>query len=172
MEKTLAVINEMEQEGIIDRYAIGGAIAATLYVEPVQTYDLDIFVIFPVSPTGLISVSPIYAYLTARGYVSEGEAINIEGWPVQFLPVFNALTDEALAMAEDVTFGETPTRVLSAEHLAAIMLQTGRPKDYARLAQFVGVDIIDQNRFGAILDRHDLRSKWDKFRQRFVDDES
>lgn len=89
MEKTLAVINEMEREGIIDRYAIGGAIAATLYVEPVQTYDLDIFVIFPVSPTGLISVSPIYAYLTERGYVAEGEAINIEGWPVQFLPVFN-----------------------------------------------------------------------------------
>jgi len=128
MEKTLAVINEMEQEGIIDRYAIGGAIAATLYVEPVQTYDLDIFVIFPVSPTGLISVSPIYAYLTARGYVAEGEAINIEGWPVQFLPVFNPLTDEALAMAEDVTFGETPTRVLSAETLQQSCFRLGAPK--------------------------------------------
>jgi hypothetical protein len=39
MEKTLAVINQMERNGVIDRYAIGGAIAATLYVEPIQTYD-------------------------------------------------------------------------------------------------------------------------------------
>ena len=39
MEKTLAIINQMERDGVIDRYAIGGAIAATLYVEPIQTYD-------------------------------------------------------------------------------------------------------------------------------------
>lgn len=60
MEKTLAVINQLEQEGLVGRYAIGGAIAATRYIEPIQTYDLDIFV----SPSGLISISPIYTYLT------------------------------------------------------------------------------------------------------------
>jgi hypothetical protein len=52
---------------------------------------------------------------------------------VQFLPVYNALTEEALAHAAQVMFGTTPTRVLSAEYLSAIMLQTGRPKDHARL---------------------------------------
>ena len=44
MEKTLAVINKLEQQGLIGRYAIGGAVAATRYIEPIQTYDLDIFV--------------------------------------------------------------------------------------------------------------------------------
>jgi len=36
MEKTLAVINQLEKEGIIGRYAIGGAVAATRYVEPIS----------------------------------------------------------------------------------------------------------------------------------------
>jgi hypothetical protein len=63
MEQTLAVINQLEREGLIGRYAIGGAVAATRYIEPIQTYDLDIFVVLPVAPSGLISLTPIYSYL-------------------------------------------------------------------------------------------------------------
>jgi hypothetical protein len=47
MEKTLAVINQLEQEGVIGRYAIGGAVAATLYIGPIQTFNLYIFIILP-----------------------------------------------------------------------------------------------------------------------------
>jgi len=168
MERTLAVINQLEQEGIIGRYAIGGAVAATRYIEPVQTYDLDIFVVLPVSPSGLISTTPIYAYLTQRGYTPQGECIVIEGWPVQFLPVYNKLTEEALAQAIDVEFGSMPTRVLSAEHLAAIMLQTGRPKDHARLVQFFEFDALDQAVLEDIVVRHGLTSRWEDFRRRFL----
>jgi len=137
MEKTLTVINQLEQEGIIGRYAIGGAVAATRYIEPIQTYDLDVLVTLPVSPSGLISATPMYTYLTQRGCTPQGECIVIEGWPAQFLPVYNELTEEALARAIDVAFGSTPTRVLSAEHLAATVLETGRPRDDARLTQFL-----------------------------------
>jgi hypothetical protein len=170
MEKTLAVINQLEQEGIIGRYAIGGAVAATRYIEPVQTYDLDIFVVLPVSPAGLISITPIYATLTQRGYAPQGECIVIEGWPVQFLPVYNALTEEALARAVEVEFGSTPTRVLSAEHLAAIMLETGRPKDHARLLQFFEFDALDRAALEDILARHGLTAKWESFRRRFLNE--
>jgi len=170
MEKTLAVINQLEQEGIIGRYAIGGAVAATRYVEPVQTYDLDIFVILPVSPYGLVSIAPVYAYLTQRGYIPEGECIVIEGWPVQFLPVYNELTREALAQAIDVDFGSTPTRVLSAEHLAAIMLETGRPKDHARLTQFFEFDVLNRATLEDIVVRHGLTARWESFRRRFLNE--
>ena len=71
------------------------------------------------------------------------KCIVIEGWPVQFLPVYNELTEEALAQAIDVVFGSTPTRVLSAEHLAAIMLEIGRPRDHARLIQFFEFDALN-----------------------------
>lgn len=165
---TLAVLNQMVHDGIIERYAIGGAIAAARYVEPIQTYDLDVFVIFPGATSGLITLGPIYSYLRERNYLPVAEAVEIEGWPVQFLPVFNALTEEALNQADVAQFGQTSTRVLSAEHLAAIMLQTGRPKDHARLIQFLDSDAIDNRRFLEILKRHDLLEKWDSFRGRFL----
>jgi len=170
MEKTLAVINELEREGLIGRYAIGGAVAATRYIEPIQTYDLDIFVILPVAPSGLISLTPIYNYLTQRGYAPQGEMIVIEGWPVQFLPVYNPLAEEALEQAIEVEFGSTPTRVFSAEHLAAIMLQTGRPKDHARLIQFFEFKALDRAVLESIVARHGLTSKWENFRRRFLNE--
>jgi len=178
MEKTLAVINQLEQAGLIGRYAIGGAVAATRYIEPIQTYDLDIFVILPVLPSGLISLAPIYSYLTQRGYAPQGECIVIEGWPVQFLPVYpqdtlkgcNPLTEEALAQAIEVEFGSTPTRVLSAEHLTAIMLETGRPKDHARLIQFFEFNALDRAVLERIVARHGLTLKWETFRRRFLNE--
>lgn len=166
MEKTLDIINRMEAEGIIRRYAIGGAVAAIFYVEPFTTYDLDIFFAADVSG-GLISLTPIYGHLARAGYTAEGENVNIEGWPVQFLPAYNPLVAEAVEHAVEVTFERTPTRVVSAEHLAAIMLQTGRPKDYARLVGFLEAGVIDRGRLEGILARHDLTERWHEFLGRF-----
>lgn len=171
MEKTLAVINQLEQAGLIGGYAIGGAVAATRYIEPFQTYDLDIFVLLPVSESGLISLTPIYAHLSERGYVPQGEGIVIEDWPVQFLPVHDELTEEALWQADKVEFGSTPTRVMTAEHLAAIMLKTGRPKDHARLMQFFESAILKLATLEEIVARHDLTAKWEGFRKRFLNEE-
>lgn len=167
MEATLLVINELEQNGIIGKYAIGGAVAATRYIEPIQTYDVYIFVMLPQSPSGLISLSPIYDYLTARGYDECEETVLIEGWPVQFLPVYNPLTEDALLHSIDVQFGNTPTHVMSAEFLAAIMLETGRPKDHARLVQFIECRVIDRDIFQKIIENHGLQKKWDNFQERF-----
>jgi hypothetical protein len=168
MEKTLAILNQLEQEGIIGHYAIGGAVAATRYIEPIQTYDLDIFVMLPVSPSGLISLTTVYERLERLGYSAQGESVVIEDWPVQFLPVFNPLTDEALAQALEVKFGATPTRVLSAEYLAAIMLDTGRPKDYTRLVQFFESGVLDRTILERIIDRHGLMEKWQRFQTQFM----
>ena len=79
MEKTLQVLNSLERDGILSRYAIGGAMAATFYIEPVLTFDLDIFVILPQTAGGLLTLEPLYEALRARGYAEEGECANIEG---------------------------------------------------------------------------------------------
>ena len=34
----------MLADGVIDQYAIGGAVAATFYLEPAATIDVDVFV--------------------------------------------------------------------------------------------------------------------------------
>ena len=39
MEKTLQVLNELERDGYVGRYAIGGAMAATFYAEPIVTFE-------------------------------------------------------------------------------------------------------------------------------------
>lgn len=79
---------------------------------------------------------------------------------MQFLPVFNALVEEAVNEARDFTVGETPVRVIQAEHLMAIMLQTGRGKDYARLSSFIELESFDETRLEEILERHVLIDKW------------
>ena len=161
MEKTLRVLNRMVKDGVIEEYAIGGAVAAIFYIEPINTNDLDVFFHVKDAGAGLDILAPLYKYLSDLGYKGQGEAIDIEGWPVQLLPVFNRLVEEAVAQAKEVRFQRTKTRVMKAEHLVAIMLQTGRLKDHARIAQFIEHDAVDQKLLAGILARHGLIKKWE-----------
>jgi hypothetical protein len=83
----IVAVNHMEADGVIERYAIGGAVGATFYVEPVATLDIDLFVTFrAIGESVLLPLQPIYDYLMARGASMKGEYVLIAGWPVQFLP--------------------------------------------------------------------------------------
>ena len=113
MKQTLDVLNRMEADGVIDRYAIAGAVAAYNYIEPTVTEHLDILVSFASSPTapktGLITLEPVLGYLRRRGYSEfRKEGLVIEGWAVQFLPVANDLDAQALAEAENVEIQINP----------------------------------------------------------------
>jgi hypothetical protein len=167
MKATLAVINQMQADGVISKYAIGEAVGATFYLEPAATLDIDIFVSF--AKTGsLVSLSPIYDYLTARGFKAEKEYIIIEGWPVQFLPAGNALVEEALAQAVETELEGVRTWVMTAEHLTAIALQTGRAKDHNRILQFVESGALSPDKLDEILARHGLLAKWEEFGDKFL----
>jgi len=163
MEKTLKVLNRMVKDGVIEQYAIGGAVAAIFYIEPINTNDLDIFFHVKDASAGLDILAPLYKYLSDLGYKGREEAVDIEGWPVQFLPVFNPLLEEAVEQAREVRFQRTKTRVMQAEHLVAIMLQTGRLKDHARIAQFIEHEAVEKKRLAGILARHRLNKKWETF---------
>ncbi|PYJ51282.1 MAG: hypothetical protein DME87_03925, partial [Verrucomicrobia bacterium] len=68
IREVIETINRMQADGIIDRYAIGGAVGATFYLEPVSTLDVDIFIAFRAQPQdSLISLEPVFDYLKARG---------------------------------------------------------------------------------------------------------
>ncbi|TLD69408.1 hypothetical protein FEM03_17325 [Phragmitibacter flavus] len=168
MKETLAEIKALTDAKIIGQSAIGGAIGATFYLEPISTYDLDIFVLFE-SPPLILTLTPIYEFLEARGHQPEGDAIQIHGWPVQFLPAESPLLTEAVEQAITVDFEGTPTRVMKAEHLMAIALQTGRAKDFARLHAFLESGTSDATVFESILQRHHLVDTWTKFQKRFLE---
>ncbi len=169
--EVIQAIQRMHSEGIIDDYAIGGAVGATFYLEPISTLDVDIFVSF-VGPEGggLINPQPVFDYLGSLGYAMDGEYIMIGGWPVQLLPSTGPLVDEALQKARTIDVGGVFTRVFSAEHLAAIALETGRAKDKARLLQFVESNVLDISQFEAIISSYNLDPQWEKFQTQFLED--
>jgi hypothetical protein len=169
IEETIATINRMQSDGVIECYAIGGAVAATFYLEPVATLDVDVFIRLQAEPGSLLaSPQPLFNYLKDRGGKMEGEYIIVAGWPVQFLPAANPLLEEALARAVEKNVAGISARVFTAEHLAAIALQTGRPKDKARLLQFIETGVLDWEKFRSIVSRHGLQPAWQRFEQQFL----
>jgi hypothetical protein len=161
VKRTIEVLNELEQEGVFSRYAIGGAMGAIFYTEPFLTFDLDIFVVLPTGGGGLLTLAPIYNALRARGYIEQAnECVVIEGVPVQFLPAYNSLVEEALNHAQDTTYEDVTTRVLRSEHLVAIALQTGRSKDRERVRILREQASLDMDLLADILKRHQLEEKW------------
>jgi hypothetical protein len=163
MKATLEIINQMQLDRIIGQYAIGGAVGATFYLEPAATLDIDVFVSLK-NPAGsqLLSLEPIYEYLTARGCRVEREYIIIGSWPVQFLPPSDALDEEAIAQAIETDVDGIKTRVMTAEHLVAIALRTGRTKDRIRIEQFIESGTIDAVKLDDVLKRHGLLAKWER----------
>jgi hypothetical protein len=169
MKATLQAVNQMQAAGVIGKYAIGGAVGATFYLEPSATLDIDIFVSLNSSPgSSVLSLAPVYEYFTARGYAIQGEYIVVEGWPVQFLPLGDALGEEALAQAIDTRVDEVPTWVMTAEHLVALALQLGRSKDHIRILQFIEAGVLDAQKLDLILTRHGLLEKWENFGHKFL----
>lgn len=160
MERALQVLNELQQEGILSQYAIAGAMGAMFYVEPLLTFDLDIIVLLPQTQEGFLTLTPLYNALRTKGYKEEGDCVLIEGVPVQFLPAYNRLVEEALREARDMSYQALSTRVLRVEHLVAICLQTGRAKDRERVRILREQAVLDAEYLSGILRRHQLEGKW------------
>ena len=162
MKKALQALNGLEREGVLGRYAIGGAMGATFYVEPFTTFDLDVFVVLP-EAGGLVTLAPLYRELVQRGYPAREECVMVEGIPVQFLPAGTPLLAEALAQARDVPYEEVTTRVFTPEHLVAVAVQAGRAKDRQRVQMFLDAGVLDRKRLDGILSRHGLMERFSQW---------
>jgi hypothetical protein len=167
MEKTIQVIEMAQNAGLFSSYAIGGGIAALFYIEPVATFDLDIFIILPESSGPLISLTPIYSWFSDRGYKPSQEQIVIEGIAVQFIPVYNDLVKDGILDAAEKKYGNTLTRVLKPEYLIALMLQTCRSKDKERLSKFLQETAIDYPLLDSILLKYNLKTVFETFKEQY-----
>ena len=165
LEKIVERLNDLQRRGIIGLHAIGGAFAFIFYAEPIQTRDLDVFAELPSSPGGLILLDELYKELHQLGYQPEGDAVLIEGYPVQILPEPTPLVGEAVREARTVPVGGQETRVFSAEHAIAIALQTNRAKDRLKIEHLLETsrEPHDEQRLSEILERHGLTDRWKRF---------
>ena len=154
----LRVLNAMKSEGVIDEYAIAGAMALVFWTQPVSTYDLDVLVFLPSSAGPLVSLDGLYRWAAARGYKTHKEHIIIEGVPTQFLPSPGDLGDAAIETAETLEYDGVPARVALPEYLVALYVQPEartlkRRERAARLVEWPG---LNRGRLDAILKRHGL----------------
>jgi hypothetical protein len=151
----LRAANDLMTAGLIEDWALGGALATIYYVEPFTTYDADIFFI-PKDKDLTAGIPAIYSHLQAQGWEVEREHLLIRGFPVQFLAA-SGLTDEAVREAERIDYEGVPAKVFRAEHIVAIAASVGRAKDKARIEQLFQQAELDQSRLENILQRHKLK---------------
>ena len=90
MRETVQVLLQLRSEGLLARFAVGGAVAASFYIEAVNTEDLNIFAFLTPSDSGLPVLTPLYVRLKQLGASVRNEHIMIHGWPVQILPRVHA----------------------------------------------------------------------------------
>ena len=84
MQKVCDVLEQLLNEGVVGKYAIGGATAAGFHGEPLATRDIDVFCFLNV-PEGsfLVSLEPIFKKLSELGFSEfDEEGIGTIYWTV------------------------------------------------------------------------------------------
>ena len=150
----LRAANELVSAGLVEDYALGGALAAIYYVEPFTTYDADIIFVAKDKTLGA-GIPAIYSYLQSKGWRTEREHLLVNDFPVQFLAAFG-LSEEAVRQAKRIEYEGVPAKVFRPEYIVAIAANVGRHKDLARIEQMLEQAEIDRTLLDDILARYNL----------------
>jgi hypothetical protein len=153
----LAAIEQLKLDGIVEDYAIGGAMALVFWAEPIPTFDIDVFVILEHAGP-LVSLAPVYEWARARGYREEAEHIVIDGIPVQIIPAPNELAEEAIRAASQLDYEGQIVRVIRPEYLIAMYLEpTARTtKRRERAAALLEEIDLDRRLLDSLMQRYNL----------------
>ena len=166
LSEVFRTINELKSEGVLEDYAVGGAMAVLFYAEPSRTYDLDVFVFLPPAARSGVLLAPLYAWLGRRGFSAAAEHVLIHGVPVQFLPAHNDLVDEAVEQAQSLDYQGVLVRVVRPEHLVALAVQAAGRKRREHVARLFDSGTVDRDKLQDILGRYGLldawRARWDQ----------
>jgi hypothetical protein len=136
LRKAVVAFNELKDQGLIEDYAIGGGMATNFYTDPQSTFDLDVFILV--------------------GRWEEAGHIVLDQLPIQLITAGSPLDHEAIERALPQPVAGIEARVISAEHLVAIALRTGRRKDFEKVRRLLEEAPVDRRKLGPLLKRHHL----------------
>ena len=135
--EVIAALNDLRDRGIVNAYAIAGAMAATFWDEAIPTFDLDVLIRLPGDDSTIVGLDAVYRWAADNGYTLNAEHIVIGDVPVQFLPAYNSLAEEAVQKAKVLKYRELQVVVVSREYLIALALdpaaKTARRRERAAM---------------------------------------
>jgi hypothetical protein len=166
MEEAIRTLNQLQKEGLIGEWAIGGGMAVIFYTEPFVTFDVDVFAMFPQTQGDLIDLQPVYARLQELGGRIEGQYVIMGNTPVQLLFPPTALEEEALHKAVKRDYAGLSMRAFRPEYLIAIYLSVNRPQDRLRIQMLMDQAEPDRILLEDIIKRHHLEEKWNRYQSK------
>ncbi len=150
----VSALNGFKRRRIIRDYAIIGAVAATAYMEPMATADLDVIVLTDTDEEYLHTFSKIADY--AEGL--EGMHYVLGGVPVQLFPAnLMPLYHDTLEYARKLRIGNTRAKVASPEHLILLGLLANREQDHIRIRRLL--TNANSERLNSLIERFDDAGK-------------
>jgi hypothetical protein len=132
LAEVIAAINDLKVRGLIQDYAISGAMAQLFWDEAVVTFDLDVLVLLGPVANVLDPLRDVYQWAAELGYRTLAEHIVISDFPVQFLPAPDGLSEEAVRNSATVESDGVAMRVVRPEYLIALWLQAGPASTFRR----------------------------------------
>lgn len=155
----------MVADGVIQDYAVAGAIAAAVYIEPKATEDIDIFVHVKAGTPMFGELTDIYEYLKNRGFKPREGYVEMAGWDVQFLvPADGSVEDEGVREANTISLHGVDIRVMMPEYLVALALNVGREKDIDRARAFILQKKVNVEDLKTLVERFGLEERWQRVR--------
>lgn len=156
--EVIEALNDLKESGVVKDYAISGGMAVSFWSEAIPTFDLDVLVLLPATDNVLISLDPIYRWAAERGYTVEAEHLVIDDVPVQFLPAYDPLAEEAVREAKTLDYKGLPVQVVRPEYLIALALdpaaKTARRRERAAMLRESGS--VEQGVLDNVLVRYNL----------------
>ena len=146
----LRALNGLKRRKVIRDYVVIGAVAATTYMEPVFTEDIDVIVLVDSDEEYRNTFGAISKVAEAQ----DGMHQVLGGVPVQLFPsTIMPLYRDTLEGARQVRVGNLRVKIASAEHLILLYLLAFRERDHLRVRYLLRN--IDEDRLRHLLERFD-----------------
>ena len=143
-------LNGLKRRKVIRDYVVIGAVAATTYMEPVFTEDIDVIVLVDTDE----EYRSTFLAISRHAEAQDGMHQVLGGVPVQLFPSTTMpLYRDTLEGARQVRVGNLRVKFASAEHLIILYLLAFRERDHLRIRSLLRN--IDEGQLRYLLERFD-----------------
>ena len=135
-EGAIRELNKLKRDGVMRDYALIGAVAATVYIEPIFTEDADAVVLVDSDD----EYREVFNRVGEAAQAMQGMHYVFDDVPVQLLPTTTLpLYRDTFDKARTARIGNTHVKVATPEHLVVMGLEAFRPRDKVRIPLLLAV---------------------------------